>query len=139
MRFERPREAVRIQPPICARCKHSFEPDQDDFRVRSYTERRTPRAGAAGSIDRKAAETIQSVGALAIDAPNHQREWKKLSAMGMPAQLQRKTCFLRDLQAIRNMDEQYAGHATVQGGPLQNGPEFFNVHRVPIVHAYNLK
>src|ERR1700681_1520588 len=127
MLFERTRKPVQFQPPICARCKHSFKSDQDNFGTGSHPKGRAPCAGTAGSINCKAAKLSQSVGILTIHASNQQCEWKELSSMGVSTKLQRNACLFGDWEVIRRVNEENTGHAMIQRSLHQNRPEFLDI------------
>jgi len=85
MLLEGERETVRFQPPICARCKHSFESDQNDFRAGSHPEGRAPRAVPQEDIDRQVAQALQPVRELSVNPLDDQCKRKKLSRMCVAA------------------------------------------------------
>src|SRR5208282_805111 len=116
-----------------------FEADEDDFGAGADAHRWAPRARAAGRIDEKIAEALESVDERAVDARGKPREREELAGVRVPRKLQADFFLGGDWQGARLVSEQDAGAIRVEMGVAEDRAEMLGVHRVAMVHADKLQ
>src|SRR5229473_3556049 len=91
-----------------------FKPDQHDLRESPNAHRRTPGSCPICYIDLELFKDLQAVVEFAPYAFAEEGPGKELAAVGVSGELQRNTCFLRDVQPDRSVQQQYAGAIAVE-------------------------
>src|SRR5450631_2947674 len=94
--------------------------EQDYLRMCAHPHGRAPGPSPARCVYVQGAKTLQSIGKLSEDSARGQREWKDLSAVGVPGDLQAHARSLDDGQPAGHMAQQNAGFVGAEPHSIQS-------------------